>query len=224
MTLAESRGKAVFTRIPCYLLIALLALPLAGPAPLAEGKSRKKTVTRTFSNATFITIPGERASGLAAPYPSTINVSGLKKGKILDVNVILRNLNHTSPDEIDVLLTAAHLPGRTATVMSDVGGNDDAVDVTLTLDDNSGSRLPGSGPLGSGTFQPANDGASVDDFASPAPAPNGNALLNQFNSAQANGQWQLFVVDDGGGDTGSIAGGWSLEIKAKIKEKKKRRR
>jgi hypothetical protein len=27
-----------------------------------------------------------------------------------------------------------------------------------------------------------------------------------------NGQWALYVVDDGTGDSGSIAGGWSLSL------------
>ncbi|WP_249263521.1 calcium-binding protein, partial [Microcystis aeruginosa] len=33
-----------------------------------------------------------------------------------------------------------------------------------------------------------------------------------FNSTNPNGTWSLYVVDDVGGDAGTIAGGWSLDI------------
>jgi subtilisin-like proprotein convertase family protein len=33
-----------------------------------------------------------------------------------------------------------------------------------------------------------------------------------LNGASANGSWNLFVFDDAGGDSGSIAGGWSLAV------------
>src|SRR5687768_8773490 len=114
-------------RILCFVLVALLALPLVEATSPAEAKSQKKTVTKTFSNNSIITIPGAGDQGPAGLYPSAIQVSGLKKGKILDVNVTLRNFNHTDTDEVDVLLVATHLPGRTATILSDIG-NADAVD------------------------------------------------------------------------------------------------
>jgi hypothetical protein len=36
--------------------------------------------------------------------------------------------------------------------------------------------------------------------------------LNTFNGAPANGTWSLFVYDDGQGDVGRFAGGWSLTV------------
>jgi hypothetical protein len=208
-------------RILCFVLVALLALPLVEATPPAEAKSKKKTVTRTFSSSSVITIPGAGDEGPASLYPSTIKVSGLKKGKILDVNVTLHNFNHTDPDEVDVLLVAPHLPGRTATILSDVG-NTDAVDATLVIDDE--APLPTQNDaIVSGTFQPHNGGAFVDTFPAPAPMPSGNPLLNVFDGGKANGQWQLFVVDDATADTGNFAGGWSIEIKAQVKKKVKKK-
>jgi hypothetical protein len=36
--------------------------------------------------------------------------------------------------------------------------------------------------------------------------------LSAFNHEDPNGEWKLYVVDDQGGTSGSIAGGWSLDI------------
>jgi hypothetical protein len=206
-------------RILCFMLVALLALPLAEAPPLADAKLKKKIVTKTFSNSSVITIPGAGDEGPASPYPSAIRVGGLKKAKILDVNVTLRNFNHTDPDEVDVLLVASHLPGRTATILSDTG-NTDAINATLFIDDE--APLPTQNDaIVSGTFQPNNGGAFVDPFPAPAPIPSGNALLNVFDGGRANGLWQLFIVDDAMADTGNFAGGWSIQIKAQVKEKVK---
>jgi hypothetical protein len=210
----------MYGRVLSLLLVALLALPLFEATPLADAKLNKKTVTKTFSSNSVITIPGAGDQGPANLYPSTIQVSGLKKGKILDVNVTLRNFNHTDTDEVDVLLVASHLPGRTATILSDIG-NADAVDLTLVLDDE--APLPTTDPIVSGTFQPNNGGAFVDPFPVPAPVPTGNASLNAFDGQKPNGQWQLFVVDDATMDTGNFAGGWSIQIKAQVKEKDRKK-
>ena len=124
--------------------------------------------------------------------------------------VKLIDLNHTFPDDLDILLVGP--TGANAIILSDVGGGTDAVGVTLGLDDDAGSPLANSGPLTSGVFQPTNSTDGVDSFAGPAPAPSGNVALSVFAGLDPNGTWSLYIMDDASGDAGSLNGGWALEI------------
>ena len=139
------------------------------------------------------------------PYPSTINVTGVT-GTVTKVTVTLHNLNHTFPSDVDVLLVGPG--GQTVILMSDVGGETDAVNATLTFDDSA----PSIGTsIVSGTFRPTNVG-NGDPFPSPAPSAPFGSFLSVFNGIDPNGTWSLYVVDDAGGDSGNINGGWSLTI------------
>jgi subtilisin-like proprotein convertase family protein len=165
-------------------------------------------VTATFDQSGPITIP---LSGVANPYPSEIVVAGMPP-TLLRVTVTLVGMNHTFTDDLDVLLVG---PGGEATIlMSDVGGGTDLVDVTLTFDMDASESLPDSTQVISGTYLPTNfdAGGAVDTFAAPAPAGPYVATLDVFTGVDPNGAWSLFVVDDLGGDQGSIAGGWSITI------------
>ncbi|HET9494973.1 MAG TPA: kelch repeat-containing protein, partial [Chloroflexia bacterium] len=53
---------------------------------------------------------------------------------------------------------------------------------------------------------------TADTFPSPAPAPPYGSSLSVFDGTPANGNWNLFVVDDLGGDSGQIAGGFCVDI------------
>jgi subtilisin-like proprotein convertase family protein len=171
--------------------------------------------TATFSNPGSITIPNPPSTGASTgapsnPYPSNITVSGLT-GTVTKVTATLTNLSHTFPDDIDVLLVGPL--GQKILLMSDVGTSLDIVNVTLTLDDAAATSLPDAAQIVSGTFKPTNIGTG-DQF--PAPAPAGPypdpQLLSVFNGVDPNGTWSLYVVDDLGGDIGSMSGGWSLSI------------
>ncbi len=198
-------------------LIVFITLPLATGTPQVEARKKKKTVVATYTFTGPFVLPG---SGPANPYPVPINVTGLKKGKIKDVNVILNGFSYDVPDDIDILLVASHLPGRDAIIMSDVGDAQPASNVNLTLDDDAATSLPDNGPLVSGTFKPTNIESGVPDvFPPPAPAASGNNALSVFNGQKANGEWQLYINDAPGNGPGSIAS-WSLEITAKVKKKK----
>jgi len=200
-------------RFLMLILVTLLALPLTEGTQPAEAGKRFKTVTKTFSSNGQIAIPG---SGVATPYPAIIHVGRFKRARILDVNLTLRNFSHSFPDQVDVLLVAGN--GRNALVMSDVGGNDNADNLTITLDDEAAAALPLSSQLSSGAFRPTNDGV-IETLPAPAPVSSGNVALAVFNHANPRGNWQLFVRDDNTGDNGLIAGGWSIEIKMKVKKK-----
>lgn len=174
-----------------------------------------------FTNSTQITIAD---AGTGTPYPSTIAVAGL--GTITDVNVRLNGVTHTFPDDIDVLLVS---PAGTALVIqSDAGGGGDITNRTYTFDQSAAAQISDSlSPAEGASVRPGNytgnDGA-VDVFPAPAPAgpyrnpgPQAGGTvgdLTAFNGQAANGTWSLYVTDDEAFDTGSITGGWTLDITA----------
>ena len=176
--------------------------------------------TQTFSNSGAIAIPavgtGASTGSPAAPYPSTINVSGMP-GTISNVVVKLKNLSHTFPGDVDFLLVGPG--GQKFIILSDVIGGTDAVNITWTLDDAAAALVPSTGTPASGTFRPTNY-STGDLFPAPAPAaPYQNpatagaaTFASVFGGATANGNWNLYVVDDASADTGSVAGGWELTI------------
>lgn len=192
----------------------------AGPLGTVEFTLRlggSTEVTQTFTNSTRLAIPAgapSTTSGPAAPYPSSIDVSGVV-GTVVGVSVTLHDVNHTFPADVDVLLVGPG--GQRFIVLSDVGGGTDLVNVTLTLDDGAAMAVPGV--ITSGTYRPTNSGTG-DAFAAPAPpapyqspAPAGGATFaSVFGGLDPNGTWSLFVVDDAGGDAGNLAGGWSLAL------------
>jgi len=155
------------------------------------------------------------SSGAATPYPSERNVQGFDQGRVLDVNLTLKNYTHTFPDDVDVLLSKK---GKTRTVMSDVGGGTDANNITIKLDDEAANGLlPDNGPLVGGSFRPTNVGGG-DSFPAPTPTPSAQSALSGFDGVNPNGTWKLRVVDDAGGDVGQLAGGWSITIKARVQQ------
>jgi subtilisin-like proprotein convertase family protein len=163
---------------------------------------------QTFSNANPITINDAAA---ATPYPSTILVSGVG-GNVIKLTITLFQISHSFPDDIDILLVGPQ--GQTAVIFSDVGGGPDpqVVDYTITLDDDAPLPLLDTGPLAPGTFQPTN-AAPADTFPPPAPGVFSTAsALSIFNGTNPNGTWSLYVVDDTAVDSGSIGGGWSINI------------
>ncbi|WP_159293787.1 S8 family serine peptidase [Microcystis aeruginosa] len=178
---------------------------IGGSPGTATGTIVSEETLPIFSNPNLITIPD---SGSSTPYPSTINVSGLT-GNINSLKVTLTNLSHTWPDDIDVLLVGP--TGTKALLMSDVGGSSDVSNVTLTFDPTATSFLPDEGLITSGSYK-ATDVETGDIFNAPAPGGPYGTDFSVFNGINPNGTWSLYVVDDAGGDAGTIAGGWSLTI------------
>jgi subtilisin-like proprotein convertase family protein len=167
----------------------------------------------TFCNDGAITIPAGApvfTGGPAAPYPSTINVSGLSSpaGR---VKVKLNSLHHTYPDDLDVLLVGPQ--GQNLILMSDAGGDLAASGVTLTLDDEALTPVPDESPgFGTGSFHPINHGGASDPFPAPAPAASAATGLSVFAGTDPNGTWSLYVTDDNDVDVGGIDRGWCLEV------------
>jgi subtilisin-like proprotein convertase family protein len=178
------------------------------------------TSSTTFSNATAIVIPasgtGATTGAPATPYPSNITVAGIT-APVTKVTVTLKQISHTFPSDVDVLLVGP--TGVKFVLMSDVIGGTDWSGQTYTFDDTAGALLPSSGaPPASGSFRPTNIGTG-DLFPAPAPAAPyldpataGVATLAAFNGLSPNGTWSLYAVDDAGTDIGTFAGGWDLAI------------
>lgn len=181
------------------------------------------TNATTFSNGTAL-VGGDTGKGRATPYASTISVSGLT-GAITDVNVTLANINHTFPDDMDILLVGPS--GKRIILMSDTGGSNVLSGVNLTFDDSAAAALPDATAITSGSYKPTNIGGA-DPFPDVLPSgqiagaeayPSGTTggpctLASSFNGTDPNGTWSLYVVDDAGGQNGTISGGWSLDITA----------
>ena len=178
---------------------------IGGTPSAATGTIVSEETLPFFSNPNAITIP---SSGAGNPYPSTINVSGLTGG-INSLKVTLTGLSHTWPDDIDVLMVGPS--GAKALLMSDVGGSNTLNNVTLVFDPSATGFLPDNSQIAGGTYKPT-DFETGDLFNSPAPVGPYGANFAVFNNTNPNGTWSLYVMDDVGGDSGTIAGGWSLLI------------
>jgi hypothetical protein len=204
-------------------LSAGLLLPIAVTQQESDAKKkrrRKKTVTRSVSNTQTVDIRTFETRD------SQITVSGLKKAKLLDLNVILNGYTHPQPDDVDLMIVAPD--SKNAMILSDSGAGNNVNSITLTLDDEAVDELPNSDQLVSKSYRPANFGGGANDMflnpvGTPAPTPSGNVALSTFDGINPNGTWTLFVTDNNAGGNGVLASGWTLVITAQVQKKRKKR-
>jgi hypothetical protein len=178
----------------------------------------------SFTNSTPIDMPsGQPATtaGPFAPYPSTIDVTGLTGSKIMKLR--LNNFRHEFEDDLDMLLVGPG--GQKFIFMSDVGGSTEQLTpITFSISDTGDTLLPDGAAIVDGqTYKPSNVGAS-DPFDAPAPttpyenaAPGGSATFASVfgnNGANLNGTWSLYGDDDASSDPGRIEGGWTLTFES----------
>jgi subtilisin-like proprotein convertase family protein len=173
-----------------------------------------------FQNSARLDINDRAANtnppGTSTLYPSTITVGGVS-GMLNRARVTIYGLNHTSPDDLDILLVSP--TGHRSVLMSDVGGDADIINADITFDD-FGAVLPDEGQILSGIYKPTNfsgnpgtEAGNVDIFPSPAPSQTTHvASFGEFYGRIPSGTWRLYVVDDENGSSGSIISGWTLEI------------
>lgn len=148
------------------------------------------------------TIP---SSGIASVYPLTVDVDAV--GVIASVTATV-TISHTWPDDIDILLVSP--TGAMSMVMSDAGGSGDITALTISFDQTAASSVPDAGPLTAGPYKPT-DISPGETMTAPAPVGPYTANFGNFTGTDPNGTWSLYVLDDTGGDLGSIVG-WSLTI------------
>jgi subtilisin-like proprotein convertase family protein len=190
------------------LATAVYLTPLTNPWTTSEVFSAGAWIwQRPYTSC--ITNPINMAgSGPASPFPSIINITGFNN-PLADVNIHLLGVNHTWPDDMDILLEGP--AGQNLILMSDTGGSLDIANLTLTFDDAAPTLLPDSTQIESGSYQPTNF-VLGDTFLAPAPTPSDATTLATFNNTDPNGVWKLYIQDDTSGDIGTIARGWCLEI------------
>ncbi len=165
--------------------------------------------------------PGTGTTGVAAPYPSTVNVAGLSGNKRIVVE--LTNLNTTFPGDMDWLLVGPG--GQKFVFMSDaVASFATQTNAVVVIKDNAAATMPATGTTVNlnGEWRPTNHTAG-DTFAAPAPAgpyleaaPAGAATFASVfgtNGTNMNGTWSLYGVDDVTGDVATISG-WKLTFEA----------
>lgn len=177
--------------------------------------------TFSFSNTNAIALTEDISPpSPASPYPSSLSVTGLAGLVVAKATVTLRGLSHTFPSDIGILLVGPQ--GQESILMSQTGGQDklSVTNLTLTLDDAATNSLPIYTKLVSGTFQPTDGYLALGysrfpyDFPPTAPPGNSNSAsaLSVFKNTDPNGVWSLFVVDDSTGDSGTLAGGWTVNL------------
>jgi len=164
---------------------------------------------QTFAQASTIVIPAGSpalSAGIAGPYPSLINIAGLPATGVTVKSVRLGNVNHTFPDDMDIVLVSP--AGQAVVLMSDVGGGTDEVGLDYTFDD-AGVPMADAALNPSGTYKPTNFGAT-DTYPAPGPGSltQASPTLSSF-SGNPNGDWKLYIVDAFTGDVGFIAN-WNI--------------
>ena len=152
----------------------------------ANGTAEASVGTVTQANTSAITLPASGTSGSAGPYPSTIVVPTSSPG-LTDVTLTLTGLGHTYPGDLSMLLVGPQ--GQSVILMSRIGGGTDAVNATITFDDDGPAM---STPIVSGTFRPTNLGAGV--FPGPAPAGPYGTSMSVFDATDPSGTWSLYIT------------------------------
>jgi subtilisin-like proprotein convertase family protein len=160
------------------------------------------SLAQEFVNLTPITIPNV---GVAAPYPSTITVSGVS-GNINNFAVTLGGLTHTFPADLRVLLVSPN--GQKFLLMSESGGSENVQGAFLRFSSEATANL--STPLVDGAYLPSGSSLGTS-LPAPAPAAPYSLILNTLNGSNPNGVWSLYVTDTASGDQGSLAS-WSVTI------------
>jgi subtilisin-like proprotein convertase family protein len=209
-SLAGARRSRVFGGFAFISLLVASTMVLVAPASAATF-SNPGAIAIKDSTTSCSTVPDQAT---ASPFPSNVQVSGLQSS-VTDVNVTLHGFSHSAPGDVRALLVGPH--GQTTLLMHEAGVDNAVTNLTLTFDDSAAGVLPNT--LVSGTFKPSQENTACGypaslSFPGPAPAgPYGSALAG-FNGVDPNGVWSLYVVDDAHIDTGSISGGWSLDVAA----------
>lgn len=178
------------------LAAGVLAFPAAAPAAV-----------RNPSNPAAIPI---NDGGYAT---SPVTVAGLG-GVVTDVDARVKNVSHTYPDDVDILLESPE--GTFVMLMSDACGSTDVLGYNWNFDDEAAdpmtdATITGCNPVNvrPTDFEPG-DTAAAGPLAAPGTVV--ESSMSAFDGENANGTWRIHVYDDFLPDAGSIANGFELLI------------
>ncbi|UUW89966.1 hypothetical protein [Pimelobacter simplex] len=167
-----------------------VGLSTAGPAQAASG---------TFTNSAAIAVADNTVF-------SDVQVSGIG-GRITDVDVVLNNLGHTRPNDLDIWLVSPGTNAVAVQLMSDACGSTSISGRTLTFDDE--VTAPLTTGCASGTYRPTNIGGGD---TTPSGATTLSGTLSGLDGRNPVGNWRLYVIDDTATESGAINGGFTLKI------------
>ena len=158
-----------------------------------------------FANSTPTTIPDV---GVASPYPSVVNVSGMS-GTITNLNLTVSRFGHERTADVNMLLVGP--TGVGVVFLSHAAGPNPVTNVTFTVADTALFPFDRNFPIWSEVFRPTNYAAS-DSFPAPAPAgPYAPVAFSSFSGLPPNGAWSLYVYDNDAPAHGQFAS-WSLMV------------
>lgn len=207
----------LFSNARSYLFRTAMLMALIG---LFISPSLISAAVGGGSNATPIPVINGQTTATYYPSPIDLSAAGIS-GVVTNVTVTLSGINHSRPDDFDIVLVGPNSVGGLASVllMSDAGGGTAISGVNLTFADGAPSgALPDSTQISSGTYIPTNyDSAQIEDAGDPfiaaVPGAPRSLALSAFNGANPNTTWNLYVHDDRSlGSVGGIDGGWSISI------------
>jgi cysteine-rich repeat protein len=141
-----------------------------------------------YSNAGTFAIPDNNTTGVSSPVTVTAT------GTITRVSVTISNITHTFDGDLDIYLVGPTALKRE--LSTDNGSLNDNY-INTSFDDSATTSITaGTAPF-TGTFKPE---TSLSTTAG-----------TDFRNTSAAGVWNLNVVDDAGGDTGTL-NGWTLTV------------
>jgi hypothetical protein len=200
---------ATTTRRTRTTLLTTAALLLAGSGVVGSAGSARAEDT-TFTNPTGLTSEFSDAD----VYPSSITVSGTG-APITGVQVTLNGLTSGGMSHSYVALVAPN--GDAMMLLGKAGNTNQVTGVNLVLSDSAATFISQAAGPSSGTFKPSfygpitfNPPGPGSSYAKPGPG-GGNVatFASVFGGDLADGDWKLFVHNDGGGFSIS---GWALTI------------
>lgn len=208
-----SHGPAVRRYAAGLVASVLAAAALVG---MSMAPAAATATSGTFTNASALS-PADNAV-----VSSSVTVSGMNL--LLDASVILKSLHHTWPADLDIMLQGP--TGKRVMLMSDApnglpycktavtnldlkfaGGTSPTIPDNQTLADTGYYSATNNDAIATGC------GTTTGDSLVPTPT---DASLDAFKGTDPNGVWTLYVADDGTGDAGGLAAGWSLSLAGEL--------